>query len=226
MWYLSGLKKAETWGGKGMQVSPLHLYLLCISHAAQPLACRPEHSLPVSQPHVWWGNRGLFSSNLQYSTWKDHFYLHQSLSSVLRIHTKTSEMLRFWGERKVVRGSIRNRVALPGAPCLIIRKENAPLKIWGLQEPNSKCFPGGHGLRCSPFLNSLCLKIDSYEPDTTYSTSPAFPFQSFTLPILQMSQLRLHNLPKIHSLKVTEPYFDQVWIQEPTWSPLCQGYST
>ena len=178
MWYLPGLKKAETWGGKGMQVSPLHLYLLCISHSAHLLACRPKHSLPVSQPHLprMVREQGLFSSNLQYSTWKDHFYLHQSLNSMVRIHTKTSEMLRFWGERKVVRGGIRNRVALPGAPCLILRKENAPLKIWGLQEPNSKCFPGGHGLRCSPFLNSLCLKIGSYEPDTKYSTSPAFSF--------------------------------------------------
>lgn len=101
-------------------------------------------------------------------------------------------------------------MALPGAPCLTLRKENAPLKIWGLQGPDSKCFPGGHGLRCSPFLNSQRLKIGSYGPDTAHRTSLAFPFQSFTHPILQMSQPRLHNLPKVHSLKVTEPYFDQV----------------
>ena len=107
-----------------------------------------------------------------------------------------------------------------------MEKENAPLKIWGLQGPDSKCFPGGHGLRCSPFLNSQRLKIGSYGPDTAHRTSLAFPFQSFTHPILQMSQPRLHNLPKVHSLKVTEPYFDQVWIQEPTRSHLCQGYST
>lgn len=67
-------------------------------------------------------------------------------------------------------------MALPGAPCLTLRKENAPLNIWGLQGPKNKCFPGGHGLRCSPFLNSQHLKIGSYEPDTAHRTSLAFSF--------------------------------------------------
>lgn len=48
---LSGLKKVETWGGKGVGVSPLHLCLLSISYSAHPLVRRPERSLPVSQPH-------------------------------------------------------------------------------------------------------------------------------------------------------------------------------
>ena len=73
-------------------------------------------------------------------------------------------------------------MALPGAPCLTLRKENAPLNIWGLQGPKNKCFPGGHGLRCSPFLNSQHLKIGSYEPDTAHRTSLAFSF-----PIIYLS---------------------------------------
>ena len=101
-------------------------------------------------------------------------------------------------------------------------------RFGAFRDPVLGCFPGGHGPRWSPFLNSQRLKVGSYVPNAAPSTLPAF-----FLPIFYSWHFTDESTkakqgyiicPRVRVWKWLSHTLNQVWIPvDPTQLPLCQG---